>query len=85
MGPLPPDSVWFYVPNKGAASLFSALFGVLGVGMTFRAWQGGLRKFYWVELMGISWEIAGFALRAAAHDKISDVVSICAMATVRCC
>ncbi|KAF2159537.1 hypothetical protein M409DRAFT_30012 [Zasmidium cellare ATCC 36951] len=73
MAPLPDDSAWFYYPNTGAAAFFSAFFGLLGVGISFRAWQGGLKKFYWVELIGVLWEVAGFAVRAAAHDRTTDV------------
>lgn len=82
MVPLPPDSVWFYLPNQGAAAAFSGIFGLLAIGMVFRAWEGGLRKFYLVELVGISWEVAGFAVRAVAHDNMADVVGISAVVMV---
>ena len=70
-----PGNVWFYIPNQGAAIVFTILFGLIGCVIGYRASRGGIRRFFWVVMIGIAMEVGGFACRAVARHNLASVVS----------
>ncbi|KAF1977640.1 hypothetical protein BU23DRAFT_587593 [Bimuria novae-zelandiae CBS 107.79] len=75
-GYVPPDACnaqWAYSPSFEAAITFATLFGILTIAhlvlaILFR------KAFCWVIIMGVSWEVTSFVLRAlGAHDQQSQV------------
>ena len=78
-GYVPPDACnaqLSYAPSFSAAIAFSVLFGILTLAHLLLAII--FRKgFCWVIIMGVSWELASFILRAlAAHDQQSQTYAI---------
>lgn len=70
-----PGGVWFYIPNQGAAIFFAVLFALIGSVIAYHAHRGGLRRFFWVVMVGILMEVGGFTCRAVARHKLDQIVS----------
>lgn len=70
-----PGGVWFYIPNLPAAVLFAVSFGLIGSIIIYHAFRGGLRRFFWVVMVGIVMEVGGFACRAVARHNLAEIVS----------
>jgi hypothetical protein len=67
--------VWFYTPNQGAAIFFDIAFGLIAVGVTYRFFRGrGSRAFFITVMIGLVFEIVGFAMRAVARHRLDEVV-----------
>lgn len=67
--------VWFYYPNQPAAIVFTISFGLIAGAIIYRSIQTKqIRAFFWVVMVGMIFEVIGFALRAAAKTDLSQVV-----------
>lgn len=74
-----PGGVWFYIPNQGAAIFFAIVFALFGCTITYYAFRGGIRRFFWVVMIGIVMEVGGFACRAVARHNLDQIVRYSAL------
>ncbi|KAF2739765.1 hypothetical protein EJ04DRAFT_508626, partial [Polyplosphaeria fusca] len=77
-GYVPPDACnaqWNYSPSFSAAVAFSTLFGILTLAQIILAFVHR-KPFCWVMIMGVSWELVSFILRAlGSHHQQSQAYS----------
>jgi hypothetical protein len=69
--------VWFYTPKQGAAIFFDIAFGLIAVGVVYRFLRGhGSRAFFITVMIGLVFEVVGFAMRAVATHRLDEVVRL---------